>query len=587
MAVLAGRRAPAPDAEPPRPRRDVPAAPRGHRGPRGHKPRRQYGLHRPTLRRALGIEVAAVLVCTLAIALRIPSTTVAVVVIPLALLPFVVVAGRSLLDWAFTAIRYTTKYAPPTGVTSEHIDDDGTPIGIHRIGERVSCVLELRPASGVATRLGRSSAITDSSLDIGVLADQLVQHDISLSGVTVVGHGARSASGSPATDVYEDLIGPLPAVATRTVWIVVTLEARANELAAHARGGGTVGMDRTATIATRRVARALDTHGITSRLLSRSGVQSTAAHMLRGVSVDSLDETWRAAKMPGVIRTGFGLDCRALDAAGLADLWAVPALSTTVVIRLTPTARQERIALDGSCGFVTRTHAPTAPLPGALSMNGRQRQALLTSLPLSIEARGSSDSVCAVTRAHASELQLPVAGCGQLVGSDSSGHGVALRIHGSDVASVHVVGELYLAQQLVFRAIAVGARVLVRTDRPHAWGPMVDSVATPDKLRIDGGHHRAGTRIELVVHDFSSAVDALDTTRNDGVTVLTLTEHIPATPMPDPDVSIVQPGAAGDRVLVRTPNAELDLVLVTIPRETAFIGRPRSLRQATNAYRPG
>ena len=57
--------------------------------------------------------------------------------------------------------------------------------------------------------------------------------------------------------------------------------------------------------------------------------------------------------------------------------------------------------------------------------------------------------------------------------------------------------------------------------------------------------------------------------------------------MPDPDLSIVQPGAVGDVVHVRSSREQVDLTLVTIPQETAFIGRPRSLRQPTGAYRPG
>jgi len=72
--------------------------------------------------------------------------------------------------------------------------------------------------------------------------------------------------------------------------------------------------------------------------------------------------------------------------------------------------------------------------------------------------------------------------------------------------------------------------------------------------------------------------------RFDGTTVLTLTEHPSLTPMRDPDVSIVQPGAAGDRVLVRTSRHDIELILVTIAQETAFIGRPRSVRNPVGTY---
>ncbi len=51
----------------------------------------------------------------------------------------------------------------------------------------------------------------------------------------------------------------------------------------------------------------------------------------------------------------------------------------------------------------------------------------------------------------------PPAGCGQLIGSDDYGHGITARIAGPGVGMVYVAGELYLAQQLVFRAVATGA----------------------------------------------------------------------------------------------------------------------------------
>lgn len=550
----------------------------------GRRSRHSVGLRVPTLRRALGVEVVAVLVCSLALAARIPAQTALMVGVPLAVLPFFVFSGRTLLDWAITAFEYATGSVPTTGVTSDYTDPDGTTMGVHRLDSRASCVLELRPAPGATTRLGRSGATSDFSLDLSTLAHCLVQHDISLSGITVVSHGVRTASGSPATDVYEHLIGPLPAVASRTVWVTVTLDVRTNRDAVEARGGGHLGVHRTVSIATQRVARALQARGVDSRLLTRHDIRSAATHMCRGVPLDALTENWRSAPLPGVISTGFGLECRALDDSALADIWAVPALSTSVVLRLSPSATTDHIALSGSCGFVTRTAAPTPPLAGSVSMRGRQREALLTSLPLAITVPGRGDPVRDIPAARVAALRIPTSGCGQLVGSDSSGHGVAVRIHGSDLASVHVAGELYLAQQLVFRAIATGARILVRTDRPHAWGPLVDSVATPDRLLLDGGPHRTGTRIDLVVHDFSSEVDTPAPFRHDGITVLTLTEHSPRTPMSDPDVSIVQPGAAGDRIRLRTQRSETELVLVTIPQETAFIGRPRSLRQASNSY---
>ncbi len=542
------------------------------------------GLRVPTLDRLVGVEVVVSVLASAAIAADVSPETVAFILVPLAVLPFVAVAGQSLFDWVVTAVRYATGSLPSVGVTTDHIDSDGIAFGVHRRGDLVSCILELRPRDGAITLLGRATATTDSTLDLAVLAGCLTQHDISLSGIDVVSHGRRTASGTPATDVYERLIGPLPAVADRTVWVTVTVDVRANLDAVRLRGGGHAGAAHTVHIAAERVARALSSQGIQSTTLTRNEIHAVVTHLCRGVAVGDLTQNWRSAPLPGVIDTGYGLDCRGIDGEVLADLWAAPSLSTTVALRVTPGSAHDRLGVSGSCNVVTRTAAPTLDVPGIVSMNGRHRQSILTSLPIAVAAPGFDDPRREIGLGRASALVLPTGGCGQLLGSDASGNGVAVRIHGPGLRTVLVAGELYLAQQVVFRAVATGARIVVRTDRPHAWGPLVDSVATPDRLRMDNGHHRAGAPVDLVVHDFSDALIDLPRSRTDGVTTLVLTEHPPRTPMRDPDVTIVQPGAAGDRVHIRTARRNLELALVTIAQETAFIGRPRSVRSSAVSY---
>lgn len=546
--------------------------------------RDRFGFRTPTLGRIIGIESALVVVAVLAVLTCIRMSVVLGVGLPLAVLPFVTVAGRSLLDWLHTTVRYLSGSVPSPGSTVDHAQPNGDVFGVHWRGDRVSCVLELEPPGGAATELGLSRASVKSTLDLTTIARCLTQHDISVTAVDIVSHGSRTSSGSPATDVYERLIGPLPAVAVRTVWVTVTVDLRDNRAAVDARGGGRSGASRTVGIATERISRALGADGVFSRLLTSNEIRSAAAHLCRGVPFDSLTESWKAAPLPGVIDTAFGFDFRRIDDEVLADLWSVAALSTTTAVHLTHHPTAGHVGLSGSCNFVTRTTRPSPPLTRAISMNGRQRQALLTSLPLAITAPGHADPVRRIGFDDARALSIPTAGCGQLLGSNSSGHGVAVRVFGTGIGSVMVTGELYLAQQLIFRAVAIGARILIRSDRPHAWGPLVDSLAAPDRLCIDGGPHRPSSRIDLVVHDFSDAVDAPTGSRTDSATILTLREHPPRTPATDPDLSIVQPGAAGDRIHVRTSREDLRLVLVTIPQETAFIGHPRSVRRPTASY---
>ena len=144
-----------------------------------------------------------------------------------------------------------------------------------------------------------------------------------------------------------------------------------------------------------------------------------------------------------------------------------------------------------------------------------------------------------------------------------------MRLFGPGVRSVHVAGELYLAKQIVFRAVAVGARVLLYTDRVGAWRSLLDSAAGPDRLRVAGDYTDDGS---------------FDTVVYDGVRPTTVPPHVSAIhihmqpdglPAERPTVSVLQPEASGDRILLTAGTVRVDLTLVTIAAETTHIGRPR------------
>jgi len=63
----------------------------------------------------------------------------------------------------------------------------------------------------------------------------------------------------------------------------------------------------------------------------------------------------------------------------------------------------------------------------------------------------------------------PVAPAGVLLGADADGHPVSVVLLRPAATRVVVLGGLHLAQQVVLRAIAAGARVVVVTGRPPAW----------------------------------------------------------------------------------------------------------------------
>jgi hypothetical protein len=76
---------------------------------------------------------------------------------------------------------------------------------------------------------------------------------------------------------------------------------------------------------------------------------------------------------------------------------------------------------------------------------------------------------------------LPAVPAGLMVGRNRQGHSVQARLFRPAPTLVLLVGGLPGAQLLAFRAIAAGARVLVRSTRPQAWEPFVRGAAAPGK----------------------------------------------------------------------------------------------------------
>ncbi|WP_162248309.1 type VII secretion protein EccE [Rhodococcus sp. Leaf278] len=537
-------------------------------------------------------EIAAAATGLALLAAQVRPVWALVAAVAVALVPFVTIRRRPIVDWFRVLWRFLANRFPEVGVNTDHHDTTGRAVGVHWQRNTVTCIIEILPPEHTTTVLGRASADTQYTLPIETLASCLRQHDITVSSIDITALGFRSSPGSAATEVYEELIGPLPAVAIRTVWVAVTLDVRANARAIEVRGGSRAGAARTAVVATTRVVRALQADGLSSRLLTTAQLRSAVVHLCRGVSTDDLTQTWSTAPLPGVSSVGFGMDCSAITAEDIATLWSTPSLGTTMTFHLQPTRDSGKLRIRGSCRFAARSRVAKPSVRGLTSMSGSQRDGIFAQLPLAVPGLKSLSPSGTLEVSRLDDLDLPVSGCGQLLGSDAAGHGIAVRLFGPGLARVRIAGELYLAQQLLFRAIATGARVLVRSDRPHAWRSLVDAVGAPDRLSVDGHTVRSRTNYDVILNDFGDGSEPTDQQPLSGVTVMSLTEHVPhhgsiesahGRPRPTWNVSIIQPHASGDRIRVISGPLDVELTLVTIPQETAFIGRPRSLRSAVRA----
>ena len=97
---------------------------------------------------------------------------------------------------------------------------------------------------------------------VRALVNCLRQFDISLDSIDIVSQGARSYGHTDVASVYDAVLGPLPAIAQRNVWIAVRFDPSRCAEAVRRRGGGREGILRTASTATRRVANRLTEVGL-------------------------------------------------------------------------------------------------------------------------------------------------------------------------------------------------------------------------------------------------------------------------------------------------------------------------------------
>ncbi|WP_036529881.1 type VII secretion protein EccE [Nocardia sp. CNY236] len=486
------------------------------------------------------------------------------------LLPLIPIAKRTLLDWIATWWRYRTRREYEIGDTVDFRSTDGRSLGLFWDGARVVSVVEVLPPKGGLTRIARATVHASHLLPLPELAMCLTQHDILLNGIDIISHGHRSRSGTPAGQIYESLLGPLPATAHRTVWLAISFDAVACSEPADRRGGGTDGASRAVVIATRRIMRTLEDADCPARILTVPEIRQAVEQITGGHHARGLTHRWRYAELGNSVNIGNTVDPKRLDSDLLSQLWVAPSRGTTVALRLRPGSSAETVRVGAAWRLTARELPERNPLPGMVSMNGRHRDGLLAHLPLAVP--GLEDVISSIERPidEIDLLRLPSSGCGQLIGSDNEGNGVAARLIGAGISTVYVAGELYVAQQLVFRALAIGERILIRTDRPQAWENLIMTIGNPQRLAVAVEAHQSDAEFTAAVVD-----GVLAPAPHAGVTTIYLTGDPMGWPPARPDLAIHQPRAIGNYVVLRTGTTQIDLTLVSIPREATYIGHPR------------
>jgi type VII secretion protein EccE len=473
---------------------------------------------------------------------------------------------RAKFLWNRNRLKSTQYHAP---FDIPHSDPGGSQYGTRWDGDCLLTMVRIDTPAREVSALAPGTLLTDSAIPLATIAHCLTQFDIGLAGIDVICRGGRTGDAGPVSQLYSQILGPLPAPSWLTTWLVLRLDPLTNAEAIANRGGGEVGVIRAATVATRRVVNRLAAHGLRVSVLNARQIHDAVRQLTDGVRGDRLVENWHSAEQDGLHLTTFHIDAKRLDQRVLTALWSVPSVSTTLTVQLRPAhaagGRPGEIALSALVRFDTPAEPTTAPSPGLRSLAGDQYRALVSTLPLASQSFRPTASVCFGTPEAYARLALPIRGCGQLIGADELGRGVAAPLVGA--RKVEILAGLQLTHQIIVRAVASGARVVVHTGRAGAWRAVVDSVAAPSHLVIAGSTPSLQMAPTMVVFD-----GVPPTNYATEATVVVVRPRGKAPECADADLTLVQSPSAANLVTIRTATRTVTVQMIATTEEMRYLG---------------
>ena len=239
---------------------------------------------------------------------------------------------------------------------------------------------------------------------------------------------------------------------------------------------------------------------VPARPLGEAAAVRVIGELAHDDGLGSAQETWPGLRVGGLAQATFRLqrwpDLRIETSRRLVSrLLALPAAATTVALSAGPrpgggTATAVdltvRLAAPDAAALATAGQALRKLLAGerayARRLDGEHLEGLTATLPLGgtappdIPGRHADGALPADV---VTGLELPVGAAGLMVGHNRHGVPVVARFFRPEQTRALLVGGVRCAQVLALRAMALGARVVVQTARPHAWEPFVRGAAVP------------------------------------------------------------------------------------------------------------
>jgi type VII secretion protein EccE len=465
----------------------------------------------------VAVELALALLLAGAVAGPAWLAVLAPVAVALVLGAFGRVNGRWAYRWL--ALRLRVRRGLPAGSgtaallrlldptsTVDSVDVDGVPVGMVLDAYTLTAVLELGDPAAV-------------------LADAAVQAPpiqappgtwLRLLLTSAPAPAPRAGGAAPATSYRHLTESRVPAMRRAFVSVHVDIDAGERALAG----------------AVRKVGRTLRRAGVPYRPLGPDGVLRVLGELAHHDAGHPVREDWSTVELGGLRQVSFRLSG---GPVAVDRLLGLPADATTVAVGKEIVVRVAAQNLPGVLTSLQRLLAASGTT--AHRLDGSHLAGLATTLPLGGRASGTAD------------VQAPPLGtAGLMLGLNRHGEPTAVRLFRPEPTRVVLVGGLRLAQLVVLRTLALGAHVVVRTGRPHAWEPFQRAIGDsplfgpvepdqpasplrPHLVVVDSGppaapavpSNEAAWRATLLVRDELGAADADALARADLVLLQPLT----------------------------------------------------------------
>lgn len=351
------------------------------------------------------------------------GVTVSVVI---ALIAVVTIRGRRLTGWVAALFSWRRRHQSTPPAPSEPAVGatvmPGDHVAVRWQGDHLMSAIELVPRPFTPTVVVNGQSFTDDVLDTALVEQLIAAHCPELE-ADVVAAGYRVGKTAPASLValYEQVVGPYPAPASRRTWIVLRADPEQTRKPAQRRDTGVAGLARYLVASTTRLADQLAGNGIDARP-SRSFDDFD-----RATEVSFERETWSAIK-------GRSTFTAAYSAPGGPDVWwSARADHTITRMRIRPGSAPTTTVL------LTTLANPSTPR-GFSCLFGGQRAAL--------------QGISPVTDKH---YEIPIGSAGILIGETADRYPVYMPFDDVDV-SINL-GDARLFTQFVVRSAAAGAVV--------------------------------------------------------------------------------------------------------------------------------